>query len=181
MNSSNGTYINDRRIESGVPYQVRPTDKLYFSGPSGVELVFNPDNFEMANNQRSTSAKNTGDNNFSTTNILEKFNSKNLLTVGRNTECDVFLGHQSISRNHATIQKKGNNEFIITDLGSLNGTYVNGRRVNGSMKVVQDDIIIIGRFQLSLSGKIKDLIISVTNNISIMIINANSINIVLYN
>ena len=76
MNSSNGTYINDRRIESGVPYQVRPTDKLYFSGPSGVELVFNPDNFEMANNQRSTSAKNTGDNNFSTTNILEKFNSK---------------------------------------------------------------------------------------------------------
>lgn len=157
MNSSNGTYINDRRIESGVPYQVRPTDKLYFSGPSGVELVFNPDNFEMANNQRSTSAKNTGDNNFSTTNILEKFNSKNLLTVGRNTECDVFLGHQSISRNHATIQKKGNNEFIITDLGSLNGTYVNGRRVNGSMKVVQDDIIIIGRFQLSLSGKIKDL------------------------
>jgi ABC-type multidrug transport system ATPase subunit/pSer/pThr/pTyr-binding forkhead associated (FHA) protein len=157
MNSSNGTYINDRRIESGVPYQVRPTDRLYFSGPSGVELVFNPDNFEMANNQRSTSAKNTGDNNFSTTNILEKFNSKNLLTVGRNTECDVFLGHQSISRNHATIQKKGNNEFIITDLGSLNGTYVNGRRVNGSMKVVQDDIIIIGRFQLSLSGKIKDL------------------------
>jgi len=40
MNSSNGTYINDRRIESGVPYQVRPTDKLYFSGPSGVELFY---------------------------------------------------------------------------------------------------------------------------------------------
>jgi ABC-type multidrug transport system ATPase subunit/pSer/pThr/pTyr-binding forkhead associated (FHA) protein len=157
MNSSNGTFINDRRIEAGVPYQVRPTDKLYFSGQSGVELVFNPDNYEMAKNQRSSSAKNTGDNNFSTTNILEKFNAKRLLTVGRNPDCDVFLGHQSISRNHATIEKKGSNEFILTDLGSLNGTYVNGRRVNGSVKVNQNDNIIIGRFQLSLSGKIKDL------------------------
>ena len=157
LNSSNGTYLNDRRIESGVPYQVRPTDKLYFSGQAGVELVFNPDNYEMSKNQRSSSSKNTGDNNFSTTNILEKFNAKRLLTVGRNPDCDVFLGHESISRNHATIEKKGPNDFVLTDLGSLNGTYVNGRRVKGNMKVSQNDTIIIGRFQLSLSGKVKDL------------------------
>ena len=37
LSSSNGTYINDRRIEPGVPYQVRPTDRLYFSGQAGVE------------------------------------------------------------------------------------------------------------------------------------------------
>ena len=157
LNSSNGTYINDRKIEPGVPYQVRSTDKLHFSGSAGVELVFNPDSYEMAKVQRSTSAKNTGDKNFSTTNILEKFNGKRLLTVGRNPDCDVYLGHDSISRNHATIEKKGSNEFIITDLGSLNGTYVNGRRVNGNMRVSQNDTIIIGRFQLSLSGKVKDL------------------------
>jgi ABC-type multidrug transport system ATPase subunit/pSer/pThr/pTyr-binding forkhead associated (FHA) protein len=157
LNSSNGTYLNDRKIESGVPYQIRATDRLYFSGKNGVELVFNPDNYELAKVQRSSSAKNTGDNNFSTTNILEKFNGKRLLTVGRNPDCDVFLGHNSISRNHATIEKKGANEFVLTDLGSLNGTYVNGRRVNGTMKVNQNDTIIIGRFQLSLSGKVKDL------------------------
>ena len=157
LNSSNGTYLNDRKIESGVPYQIRATDRLYFSGKNGVELVFNPDNYELAKVQRSSSAKNTGDNNFSTTNILEKFNGKRLLTVGRNPDCDVFLGHNSISRNHATIEKKGANEFVLTDLGSLNGTYVNGRRVNGTMKVTQNDTIIIGRFQLSLSGKVKDL------------------------
>ena len=157
LSSSNGTYINDRRIEPGVPYQVRPTDRLYFSGQAGVELVFNPDSYEVAKIQRSSSAKNTGDNNFSTTNILEKFNTKRVLTVGRNVDCDVYLGHESISRNHATIEKKGETEFFLTDLGSLNGTYVNGRRVNGRTKVSQNDIIIIGRFQLSLSGKVKDL------------------------
>jgi ABC-type multidrug transport system ATPase subunit/pSer/pThr/pTyr-binding forkhead associated (FHA) protein/ABC-type multidrug transport system permease subunit len=157
MNSSNGTFLNDRKLEPGVPYQVRSTDRLYFSGMAGVELVFNPDNYEMVKVQRSSSVKITGDNNFSTTNILEKFNGKRLLTVGRNADCDVFLGHESISRNHATIEKKGANEFVISDLGSLNGTYVNGRRVNGTMRVTQNDTIIIGRFQLSLSGKVKDL------------------------
>lgn len=157
MNSSNGTFLNDRKLEPGVPYQVRSTDRLYFSGLAGVELVFNPDNYEMVKVQRSSSVKITGDNNFSTTNILEKFNGKRLLTVGRNPDCDVFLGHNSISRNHATIEKKGANEFVLMDLGSLNGTYVNGRRVNGSMKVNQNDTIIIGRFQLSLSGIVKDL------------------------
>jgi ABC-type multidrug transport system ATPase subunit/ABC-type multidrug transport system permease subunit len=157
MNSSNGTFLNDRKLEPGVPYQVRSTDRLYFSGMAGVELVFNPDNYEMVKVQRSSSVKITGDNNFSTTNILEKFIGKRLLTVGRNTDCDVFLGHESISRNHATIEKKGANEFVISDLGSLNGTYVNGRRVNGTMRVTQNDTIIIGRFQLSLSGKVKDL------------------------
>jgi ABC-type multidrug transport system ATPase subunit/pSer/pThr/pTyr-binding forkhead associated (FHA) protein/ABC-type multidrug transport system permease subunit len=157
MNSSNGTFLNDRKLEPGVPYQVRSTDRLYFSGMAGVELVFNPDNYEMVKVQRSSSVKITGDNNFSTTNILEKFNGKRLLTVGRNADCDVFLGHESISRNHATIEKKGANEYVISDLGSLNGTYVNGRRVNGTMRVTQNDTIIIGRFQLSLSGKVKDL------------------------
>jgi ABC-type multidrug transport system ATPase subunit len=157
MNSSNGTFLNDQKLEPGVPYQIRTTDRLLFSGATGVELVFNPDDYEMLKVQRSSSAKNTGDNNFSTTNILEKFESKSHLTVGRNLDCDVILGHNSISRNHATIEKKGPNSFVLTDLGSLNGTFVNGRRVNGSIKVDQNDSIIIGRFQLSLSGKVKDL------------------------
>ena len=157
LSSSNGTYLNNQRIEPGVPYQVRMSDSLSFSGPAGVELVFNPDNYELAKIERDQSVKNTADNKFSSTNILEKFNDKNLLSVGRNVNCDVYLGHESISRNHATIEKKGSNNFLLTDLESLNGIYVNGRRVNGSIKVSQDDIIIIGLFQLSLSGKVKDL------------------------
>jgi ABC-type multidrug transport system ATPase subunit len=157
LNSSNGTFLNDRKLEPGVPYQIRENDKLSFSGNQGVKLVFDPDSYQLANNARTSSAPNTADNNFSTTNILEKFNGKKIITIGRNPDCDVFLGHPSISRQHATIEKKGSNYFEITDLGSLNGTYVNGRRVSGSMKVNPNDTIIIGRFQLSLSGRVKDL------------------------
>ena len=157
LSSSNGTFLNDRKIEPGVPYQIRSTDILKFSNHSGVQLVFDPDKYEKAQDKPSSSASNAGGKNFSTTNILGKFGSKRIITVGRNSDCDVVLSHESISRNHATIEKKGENDFVIADLGSLNGTYVNGRRVVGTMKVSQNDNIIIGRFQLSLSGKVKDL------------------------
>ena len=157
LNSSNGTFLNDKRIESGVPYGIQSTDRLCLSSNSGIELVFNPDSYQMAKENRQSIAENTGDNNFSTTNILERFKDKKLITIGRSTDSDVFLEHASISRNHATIKKNDQNVFSITDLNSLNGTYVNGRKINGSVNLTQNDIIIIGRFQLSLSGKVKDL------------------------
>jgi ABC-type multidrug transport system ATPase subunit/pSer/pThr/pTyr-binding forkhead associated (FHA) protein len=157
LNSTNGTFLNDRKLEPGVPYQIRTNDVLKLAGDKGVKLVFNPDDYEPISKERKSSSDNTGDNNFSTTNILEKFELKRLIIVGRNPECDVFLGHQSISRQHASIEKRGSNDFVITDLNSTNGTFVNGRRVSGSMKIGPHDMINIGRFQLSLGGKVRDL------------------------
>jgi len=145
LESSNGTFINGRRIESGVPYQINFTDKLEFAGSKGAMLVYDSDNYQ---NEFQKSNK--------TTNILEKFKSKDKLSIGRSTDCDVILNHQSISREHATIEKRGI-EFLITDSNSTNGTFVNGRRITGSLKVTQNDTIIIGCFQLSISGKVKDL------------------------
>ena len=157
LNSTNGTFLNDRKLEPGVPYQIRTNDVLKLAGDKGVKLVFNPDDYEPVSKERKSSSDNTGDNNFSTTNILEKFDSKRLIIVGRNPECDVFLGHQSISRQHASIEKRGPNDFVITDLNSTNGTFVNGRRVSGSMKIGPHDMINIGRFQVRLGGKVRDL------------------------
>jgi ABC-type multidrug transport system ATPase subunit/pSer/pThr/pTyr-binding forkhead associated (FHA) protein len=157
LNSTNGTFLNDRKLEPGVLYQIRTNDVLKLAGDKGVKLVFNPDDYEPVSKDRKSTSDNTGDNNFSTTNILEKFVSKRLIIVGRNPECDVFLGHQSISRQHASIEKRGPNDYVITDLNSTNGTFVNGRRVSGSMKIGPNDMINIGRFQLSLGGKVRDL------------------------
>jgi ABC-type multidrug transport system ATPase subunit/pSer/pThr/pTyr-binding forkhead associated (FHA) protein len=157
LNSTNGTFLNDRKLESGVPYQIRRDDVLRLAGEKGIVLVFNPDDYTPIVSERKPALEPANSANFSTTNILQKFETKRLIVVGRNPDCDVFLGHQSISRQHASIEKKGATDFVITDLNSTNGTYVNGRRVNGSMKIGQNDTIIIGRFQLSLSGKVRDL------------------------
>lgn len=51
----------------------------------------------------------------------------NRLSLGRSSANDIVLPSAKISRNHASIHRQGPGEFWITDLGSQNGTYVNGR------------------------------------------------------
>lgn len=46
--------------------------------------------------------------------------------VGRDTKCSRTLGDDSVSRRHAIIRKTMDDQFIIEDLGSSNGTYVDG-------------------------------------------------------
>lgn len=153
LNSSNGTFLNDRKLEPGVPYQIRIGDSLRFAGNNGVKLVFNPDDYPPQNEQIASANSESVTN----TNILEKFKFKNIISIGRNSDNDVVLNHPSISRVHATIEKKSQNEFVIVDQNSTNGTYVRGKKLVGSLQINKNDTIIIGRFQLSLSGTLKDL------------------------
>jgi response regulator RpfG family c-di-GMP phosphodiesterase/pSer/pThr/pTyr-binding forkhead associated (FHA) protein len=53
------------------------------------------------------------------------------LTIGRSSRCDLTLPGQLVSRNHAEIVRGGGG-FVVRDLGSVNGTYVNGRMVTQS-------------------------------------------------
>lgn len=47
------------------------------------------------------------------------------VTVGRLPECDIILSDPNVSRRHAEVRRRGN-DFIVVDLGSTNGTRVNG-------------------------------------------------------
>ena len=67
-------------------------------------------------------------------------------TAGRSTDGDIFLDDITVSRKHAEILREGT-EFTIHDRGSLNGTYVNGERVEGT-KLATGDEIQIGKFKL---------------------------------
>lgn len=55
--------------------------------------------------------------------------SKDVLVIGRMEGCDVVLQDPSVSRRHAEIRREGD-EWALIDLGSTNGTEVNGVRVN---------------------------------------------------
>src|SRR3954454_25187636 len=50
------------------------------------------------------------------------------MTIGRRPDSDVFLDDVTVSRDHALVVRRGD-EFPLDDLGSLNGTYVNRRRI----------------------------------------------------
>ncbi len=67
--------------------------------------------------------------------------------VGRSPECDIFLDDVTVSRQHAEIVRDGD-EFTIRDLGSLNGTYVNRRRIESAV-LENDDEVQVGKYRLT--------------------------------
>ena len=78
-------------------------------------------------------------------NIGDKFLiNKSKLTIGRNLESDIFLDDITVSRKHAVIKRSGN-DFLIKDLVSLNGSYVNGDIVNNVI-LKNGDRIQIGKY-----------------------------------
>ena len=60
--------------------------------------------------------------------------------IGRTAQNDIPLEHHGISREHAIITQD-ENEYYITDLGSRNGTFVNGRSIEEKTKLVNGDLL----------------------------------------
>ena len=68
---------------------------------------------------------------------------KEVVTVGRLPECDVVVADPGASRRHAQIRHE-DGSYVLTDLGSTNGTLVNDEFVNGARSLQQGDRITIG-------------------------------------
>jgi hypothetical protein len=68
------------------------------------------------------------------------------LTLGRDPHSDIFLNDVTVSREHAEIST-GGGEVVIKDVESLNGTYVNGVRVDAA-QLSTGDVVQIGTFQM---------------------------------
>lgn len=69
-----------------------------------------------------------------------------LIRVGRSTDADIFLDDVTVSRRHAEFHRK-EGHYTLVDVGSLNGTYLNGERIEQS-KLVRGDEVQIGKFKL---------------------------------
>lgn len=69
------------------------------------------------------------------------------LTIGRLPENDVSIASISISRRHLTIEKDSTNNYHIKDLNSLNGTFVNNKRITHTI-LQHNDKITIGKYSV---------------------------------
>src|ERR1700675_363936 len=67
--------------------------------------------------------------------------TKDLVVVGRKEECDVRLDHKSVSKMHCVIVKT-DGLLLLRDLGSTNGTRVNGQRVRRAALLPNDQLTI---------------------------------------
>ena len=73
-------------------------------------------------------------------------------TIGRSPDCEIFLDDVTVSRRHAVlVQRDGH--FFIEDLGSLNGTFVNRRRIEAETQLENGDELQIGKYRLSFIDK----------------------------
>jgi Protein of unknown function (DUF3662)/FHA domain len=71
------------------------------------------------------------------------------VVIGRSRDCDIQLADANVSRRHAELRQEGASYWII-DLGSTNGTEVNGRRVKRA-KLSDGDTITLGSTRISFA------------------------------
>jgi pSer/pThr/pTyr-binding forkhead associated (FHA) protein len=79
------------------------------------------------------------------------------MVVGRAPDCNRSLDLPMVSGRHARLFR-ANDQILIEDLGSANGTFVNGRRVDGDVAVKVGDLISLGSYTLVLRVASRDVV-----------------------
>ena len=76
---------------------------------------------------------------------------KDEITIGRNPSCDVHIDNLGVSKRHAKIIKQ-DGAYVVEDLNSTNGTYINSKRIARAV-INNNDEIHIGKHSLQIQYK----------------------------
>ena len=126
--STNGTFVNGLRVVSG---ELHDGDYITFGRYAGKSLIFKSGLEPQLK--------------------VEKVGlDKDRITIGRDASNDVVIDHPVVSKKHAEIIKQ-DGKVILVDLGSTNGTFVNGIKVKRH-QLQELDRIVIGPSELHFSG-----------------------------
>ncbi len=154
--STNGTSLNGKPLAPSTAYLLTNGDNLELGGDvvriSIAKVIMDPakTQFAQAPLHDSPIAADMPD-------ISELFKTKKKILFGRSEECDVFLDHPSVSRQHASLENLDGGRYRLQDLNSLNGTFYEGDRIEKAIDISDSDKFFIGRFSISIRGKAKDL------------------------
>lgn len=72
--------------------------------------------------------------------------------IGRSADCQIILDDDYVSTRHARVLADSSGGWYVEDLGSTNGTYVNGQRITVPTTITLADTVRIGRTQLKLEA-----------------------------
>jgi len=141
MGSSNGTSLNHPgdRIHSRT--RVKPEDVIFLgSMPLPVSKILG-----LKGPDKATALVQ-----------LPGSSGKEGILIGRDPECDVVLDQPMISKRHARIRLQGENH-VVEDLGSTNGTFLNGERITKPVVFKASDRLSLGSVEIcpDLTGKLK--------------------------
>jgi ABC transport system ATP-binding/permease protein len=149
LHSTNGTMLKGRRIPPGVPHIWQPGDTLRVG--------------DLHGNSISMSLVGGGRPEVQNTRPLGMHGLSQYaqILIGRDPASQIHLAHPSISRRHAEIVRRGT-QHLIRDLGSINGTFVNGTRVATEAPLAMGDVIQMGPYKLVYDGAAASLSTSIS-------------------
>lgn len=122
-----GVLVNDKPVETSATLSIN--DVLQF-GQVQLEVI-DPKQEQSSPSRRSAISENSGwalkANHMALANRVFPINAETV--IGRSKECDITLGAAHLSRRHAKLAVE-NGQLYARDLGSANGTFLNGERIN---------------------------------------------------
>jgi ABC-type multidrug transport system ATPase subunit len=141
LHSTNGTYVNGKRLEPGKPHLLASYDIIRFSdalGNSASLTYIAPSAFGEVQ-QVALAAR--------------AFTLQSPISyIGRNPNAAIPLDHPAVSWNHARVAKRGDAQYTIQDLSSNNGTFINGAQLRRERPLERGDVVQIGPFNLVYNG-----------------------------
>ena len=149
LKSSNGVFVNGNRISS--PRQITSNDQITL----GLSCPFPWDKLEpikapVYGTTYEPKGKVTQSKPSAVITAVPPAKGDSLI-IGRNSSCDQVIAEPMVSARHAKI-KWVTNGAIIEDLGSSNGTFVNGVKIDQPTLIKAGDIIGLGSYTFTLGG-----------------------------
>ncbi|CUS49000.1 MAG: ABC-type efflux pump hybrid permease / ATPase [Idiomarinaceae bacterium HL-53] len=140
-NSTNGTYLNSPHNRMNE-FRLEPGQTIYVGS---YKLLSD----RILSVLKADSVEKVGRIKVSQDNVI----------IGRNPDADVYVAHPSVSWRHAKLTKSGEN-YVIEDLGSTNGTYVNGVLIKNPTQLRKNDEILLGIYAFSIDFDSSDKVTS---------------------
>jgi ABC-type multidrug transport system ATPase subunit len=138
LESSNGTFVNGKEVRGRVP--VTPADRITLG--RGVPMPW-PKPGHLSGARPAARPP--------TAAVAVGFRGHEMV-FGRHPTCDQVLDYPMISSRHARLRRHGT-ALVLEDLGSTNGTFLNGRRVGRAVVVRAGDVIGLGTFTFQVTDE----------------------------
>ncbi len=139
--------LNNELCETAREYA--KAEGFYFMGPVRVEMAVDnnlkPGRFTV--NSRLREAGGGGPASLILPSGERVALTDRIVTIGRLPDCTIALPDANVSRKHTEVHHRGN-AFVIVDLGSTNGTKINGTRIDGERTLADGDIVSVGSTHL---------------------------------
>jgi len=162
--SSNGSFARGRTLGTSEWQRIGSDESIQLGAEVELKIWANEDAPSLVLSDRTilagssegikTSGQTAAASGMGIARLLE---SKEMVLVGRGRECDLVIDDPMVSRRHAEVRKMPDGRIVITDLGSSNGTFVDGHRISKPVPLSTGSRVMVGHHVLGWDGQARNL------------------------